>query len=275
MKKRFRKILPYIIFLLGFLILSYPFIAQRYYRIQSDKEVSDFFNEAKKIPSKEIQERLELAHAYNKTLDPSRISDPWTEKEKAGRRNYAKMLEVKERIGIVEIPRISQTLPVYAGTSMEVLDKAVGHLEGTSLPVGGKSTHAVITAHRGLPEKRLFTDLDKMKKGDVFFIHILDKKLAYKVDQILVVEPNDFEPVLVKENKDYLTLLTCTPYSINTHRLLVRGERLENFEEYMLKPDNEALFVYRQRLFISLIIIIILLIIIIRNRYKIKQISNK
>ena len=136
------------------------------------------------------------------------------------------MLEVAEKIGFVEIPKIDVNLPIYAGTSMEVLDKGCGHLEGTSLPVGGPSTHAVLTAHRGLPKAKMFRELDKLKEGDVFYVHNIQTVLAYKVDRIMTVEPSNFDPILVEEGKDYTTLLTCTPYMINSHRLLVRGHRI-------------------------------------------------
>lgn len=129
-------------------------------------------------------------------------------------------------MGYIEIPTIDVKLPIYAGTSENVLSRGVGHINASSLPVGGESTHAVLTGHRGLPSALLFTDLDKVKKGDTFYIHSLNKVLAYKVDQIKVVLPNETNDLLVVKNKDYVTLVTCTPYGVNTHRLIVRGERI-------------------------------------------------
>ena len=222
-KNKLKKFLPIPIFFLGLLIAIYPLISQRYYRINSNKVIQDYIKKVEKMDGPEIQKKLKFAKDYNKTLDPSRLADPFSDDEKKARAEYARMLEVKEKIGYVNIPKIDEELPIYSGTSDEVLKKGVGHLEGTSLPVGGESTHTVITAHRGLPEAKLFTELDKMEEGDVFYIHVLNEVLAYKVDQILVVEPSDFEPALVVEHKDYATLLTCTPYSINSHRLLVKG----------------------------------------------------
>lgn len=215
-----------LIFLVGLLIFSYPMISQKFYEIKADEEIIEFVKQTKEINEEEINKRMELARAYNETLDPSRLSDPYSKKEEEARAYYAHMLEVNEMIGHVEIPRINQDLPVYAGTSETVLQKGCGHLEGTSLPVGGKSTHTVITAHRGLPEAVLFRYLDQLVEGDIFYFHNIQGTLAYRVDQIMVVEPTNFEPVLVQEGKDYATLLTCTPYMINSHRLLVRGYRI-------------------------------------------------
>lgn len=223
-----KRIWPFILlFILGFLIMMYPLVSQSYYRIEASNQVMDFQDNAKELDDNEIFRRINLAEGYNSSLDPSKLADPYTEKEKAGRAEYARMLEVAEKIGFVEIPKIDEVLPIYAGTGEEVLQKGVGHLEGTSLPIGGPSTHTVLTAHRGLPTAKLFRDLDKLKQGDIFYIHNIETVLAYEVDQILTVEPSDFEPVLVVENEDYATLLTCTPYMINSHRLLVRGHRIE------------------------------------------------
>ena len=222
-----RKTWPFaVIFILGFLLMMYPMISNYYYRIDANREIEEFQEGAKKLDDVEILRRMELARAYNQTLDPSKLGDPYTEKEKEGIAEYARMLEVEEKIGFVEIPKIDANLPIYAGTSMEVLDKGCGHLEGTSLPVGGTSTHAVLTAHRGLPKAKMFRELDKLKEGDVFYVHNIQTVLAYKVDRIMTVEPSNFDPILVEEGKDYTTLLTCTPYMINSHRLLVRGHRI-------------------------------------------------
>lgn len=223
-----KKIWPFVLlFILGFLIMIYPIISQYYYRMEADKEIESFQEESKKLSENEILRRISLAQGYNSTLDPSKLADPYTDKEKAGVQEYARMLEVAEKIGFVEIPKMDTNLPIYAGTSEEVLKKGVGHLEGTSLPIGGPSTHTVLTAHRGLPKAKLFRELDKLEVGDIFYIHNVQTVLAYEVDQILTVEPWNFEPVLVKEGKDYATLLTCTPYMINSHRLLVRGHRID------------------------------------------------
>ncbi|WP_308533766.1 class C sortase [uncultured Peptoniphilus sp.] len=278
MKKINKKnILFILVFIIGFLLTVYPLISQWYYRIEAKDEVDKFNAGTEELDSSEIQRRIELARAYNSSLDPSKLSDPYTEKEKEGRAEYARMLEVEEMIGHVEVPKIGEDLPIYAGTSDDILARGAGHLEGTSLPVGGASTHAVITAHRGLPSATLFRHLDDLNKGDVFFIHNIETTLAYKVDQITTVEPWDFEKVLVISGKDYVTLLTCTPYMINSHRLLVRGHRIEYtpaVQEEALK-QNKRKINYLKLLIISLIILIVLIIIWFRERKKFRSLRKR
>lgn len=263
-KKNWKIIL---IFILGLLIATYPIISNYYYTIDNNNQIEEFNEAVAEMPSKEVLERIELAKAYNETLDPSRLADPYTEREKKGVENYARMLEVREKIGYVDIPKIGQQIPVYAGTSEDVLQHACGHLEGTSLPIGGKDTHAVITAHRGLPQVKLFRDLDKMEVGDLFFFTNVKETLAYKVDQILVVEPWDFEPVLVVEGKDLMTLLTCTPYMINSHRLLVRGHRVPYVPE--VKEEIErAKFNYKSLIVPGIVLALVMLIIFLYIRHR-------
>lgn len=266
-KKNWKIIL---IFVLGLLIAMYPIISNYYYTVENNNEIKDFNEAVSEMPSKEVLERIELAKAYNDTLDPSRLADPYTEREKKGVENYARMLEVREKIGFIDVPKINQQIPVYAGTSEDVLQHACGHLEGTSLPVGGKDTHSVITAHRGLPQVKLFRDLDKMEVGDIFFFTNVKETLAYKVDQILVVEPWNFEPVLVVEGKDLMTLLTCTPYMINSHRLLVRGHRVPYVPE--VKEEIErAKFNYKSLIVPGLVLAVVMLIIFLYIRHRRKR----
>lgn len=277
MTKKIRKNLPFIlIFLVGLLIFAYPLISQKYYEIEADNELVKFQKQSQEIDKTEVDKRMELARAYNKTLDPSRLADPFTEEEKAGRAEYARMLEVNEMIGHIEIPRIGQDLPIYAGTTDEVLEKGCGHLEGTSLPIGGKSTHAVITGHRGLPNAKLFRNLDQLVEGDIFYIHNMQATLAYQVDKIQVVDPSDFNPVLVVEGMDYVTLLTCTPYMINSHRLLVRGHRIpyqEAIDDGVL--NNPRLAPDFLQLFLILIPVIAMLIVILLIEHRRKNRLSK
>lgn len=247
-----------LMFLFGFLILMYPLVSKLYYRVESNFQVQEFEKAKEEFPTAEIKKKIQLAQAYNTTLDPSKMVDAFSSKQKAGIAEYARMLEVKEKIGHIEIPKIDQDLPIYAGTSEEVLQKGAGHLEGTSLPIGGKGTHTVITAHRGLPTAQLFTNLDKLEKGDVFYVHNIEKTLAYKVDRILTVEPSIFEPVLVTKGDDFCALLTCTPYMINSHRLLVRGHRIPYVASEHKKAEAEALF-YR---ILKLLLIVLCLLIL-------------
>lgn len=263
-KKNWKIIL---IFILGLMIAIYPIISNYYYTVENNNQVKDFQEAVAEMPDKEVLERIDLAKAYNDTLDPSRLADPYTEREKKGVENYARMLEVREKIGYIDVPKINQQIPVYAGTSEDVLQHACGHLEGTSLPIGGKDTHAVITAHRGLPQVKLFRDLDKMEVGDLFFFTNVKETLAYKVDQILVVEPWDFEPVLVVEGKDLMTLLTCTPYMINSHRLLVRGHRVPYVPE--VKEEIErAKFNYKSLIVPGIVLALVMVIIFLYIRHR-------
>lgn len=266
------------IFIIGLAVAVYPLISQWYYRIESSEEIIEFTKKVKELDSEEINRRMELARAYNSTLDVSKLTDPYSDdQKKAGVAEYARMLQVGEMIGHVEIPKINENLPIYAGTSDSILEKGSGHLEGTSLPVGGIGTHTVLTAHRGLPTAKLFRNLDKLKEGDIFLIHNLETTLAYKVDQIMVVEPTNFEPVLVIEGGDYATLLTCTPYMINSHRLLVRGYRIDYTAAIDDGIANTPGFTpdYLQLFFIALPFAILLLLISMRQSKETRRLNRE
>ncbi|CYY57401.1 sortase-like protein [Streptococcus suis] len=258
------------VFLIGFGILLYPHVSNFYYRYESDQLTNSFDQEKKTLASEEVKERIDLAQAFNESLNNVVSEDPYTKsRHEAGRVEYARMLELHEKIGYVEIPKIEVKLPVYAGTSETVLQKGVGHLEGTSLPIGGSDTHTVLTAHTGLPKARLFTDLTKVKIGDTFYIHNIVETLAYEVDQIVVAEPTQFEELLVKPGQDYATLLTCTPYMINSHRLLVRGHRVP-YEPKVAIKQKPAFFLDMLTLsyLVALLIIVVIVIILYLLRRK-------
>ncbi|MCA2095925.1 class C sortase [Anaerococcus degeneri] len=265
------------IFTLGLLIFSYPLISQKYYEIKAEDEVITFTKAAKDLAPEDLDKRMALAAAYNRTLDPSRLADPYTDMEKAGRAEYARMLEVEEMVGHIRIPKIKVDIPIRAGSSEDVLQKGAGHLEGTSLPIGGDSTHTVITAHRGLPNAKLFRNLDQLAYGDIFYITNIKETIAYKVDKIQVVEPSDFEPVLVVERKDYATLLTCTPYMINSHRLLVRGVRIPYQEAIDDGVANtpRARFDFFRMVLVLIPIIIILLLTLFREKKRTDNLSKE
>lgn len=260
-RKRKKKQWPFlVVFILGLLVMSYPLVSRFYYRIESTQQVEYFDDEKKKLTEAEVRKRIELAHAFNKSLNNVISTDPYVKKRmEAGRQEYARMLEINELIGHVEIPKIDTDIPIYAGTVEDVLQKGAGHLEGTSLPVGGSSTHTVITAHSGLPTAKLFTDLSKLRVGDKFFIHNLSRVLAYEVDQIRTVEPSNFSDLLIIPHKDYATLLTCTPIMINTHRLLVRGHRVayKPHEFDSLNKKNKKIFWLKTMGFVLLLLLII------------------
>ncbi|MGK8833550.1 class C sortase [Bacillus paranthracis] len=216
------------IFVLGLGIFLYPTISNWFATQTHYSQVSSYDAKVKALQKGELEHREKEAKEYNKNVQGSNqtFADPFVEKEKTGGKSYADALNVGDVMGYVEIPKIKVKLPIYQGTSEEVLSRGVGHLDKSSLPVGGKGTHTVLTGHRGLASAVLFTDLDKMKESDIFYIHSLDKILAYQVDQIKVVLPSETEDLLIVNNQDYATLLTCTPYGVNTHRLLVRGHRV-------------------------------------------------
>lgn len=269
-KNKLLKIGTIILFIIGLSIALYPLISQYVNYLGALSLVQDFQETSQILPKEEVNKRLDLAHYYNQTLNPKRLLDPFTREEKEGIAEYARMLEVNERIGVVEIPKLDLKLPIYAGTSEKVLQKAVGHLEGTSLPVGGESTHSVVTAHRGLPNNRLFTDLDKLEIGDIFYFRNIGQTLAYKVENIKVVEPSALEEVLVVPGRDLATLLTCTPYMINSHRLLVIGERVEFTEsqEELILSENIPLNIYKYRFFVVLIVLLIIILILAIKRVR-------
>lgn len=252
-----------LIFLIGILVMLYPVINRLYYRIDSTSQVDTFKSGTADLTTEEIKRRIELAHAYNDSLSGDIEDDPYTrEEQEAGRKEYARMLEVSEMIGHVDIPRINQDLPIYAGTGEDILQKGVGHLEGTSLPVGGNNTHAVLTAHSGLPEATLFTHLNQLEIGDKFYVHNIEGVMAYQVDQIKVIDPSDFSDLMVAPGHDYVTLLTCTPIMINTHRLIVRGHRVPYVpavDEELIRT-NRANWIFRILFFVALFLIIVLII---------------
>lgn len=278
-KKRLRNnILFSIIFLIGLLVLAYPQVSRIYYRIEANEQVANFEKGKSEINQKEIDERMKLAEAYNQSLNNKDLEDPYdAETRKLGMAHYAKMLEIHEKIGVVEIPSIDIKIPLYAGTSETVLQMGAGHLENTSLPIGGNSAHSVISAHSGLPTARLFSDLEKMKIGDKFYIHNIKETLAYVVDDISVIEPTDFSKLLIVPGHDYVTLLTCTPYMINTHRLLVRGHRVEYVPEVeeRIIAENKASFTYKYLFYSALAVIALLLIYLLFLRRRKKRVEQE
>ncbi|WP_340631035.1 class C sortase [Bacillus thuringiensis] len=187
-------------------------------------------------------------------------------KKKVNHQAYADVLNLGDVMGYIEISKINIKLPIYQGTSEEVLGRGIGHLDFSSLPVGGESTHTILTGHRGLPSAKLFTDLDKLSKGDLFYIHSLDKVLAYKVDQIKVVLPHETDDLQIVENKDYTTLITCTPYGVNTNRLLVRGERVELNKKEKQKVSTEIFIFNKWTVIVTILLLCVLLVVIYKKK---------
>lgn len=216
------------IFLLGLSIFLYPTVSNWFATRTHYSEVSMYDEAVKRLEKEEIDRKEAEAQEYNKKVQNTTqtFSDPFREKDDEHKSSTVDMLNIGDVMGYVEIPKIDVNLPIYQGTTEEVLTRGVGQLNESSLPVGGESTHTVLTGHRGLPSALMFTSLDKIEKNDIFYIHSLDKILAYQVDQIKVVLPNETKDLLVVQGEDYATLITCTPYGVNTHRLLVRGHRV-------------------------------------------------
>ena len=221
-------ILIVLLFVLGIGVLLYPTISDLWNTYRSNQLVTVYQSKVDQIPEERIREELRRARAYNRQHTNNVVADAFTKDKYLIEHPYDDLLNPADNgvMGYLEIPRIQQKLAIFHGTSADVLQKGVGHVKGTSLPVGGKGTHAVLAAHRGLPSAKLFSDLDKMEVGDKFYLTVLNRHLAYQVDQIRIVSPENMEDLALQKESDYVTLLTCTPYGVNTHRLLVRGHRV-------------------------------------------------
>ena len=230
MKKNSSTIILLVVFVLGLSLLLYPSFSNYWNSFTSSKAIGSYAAEVSGLDEDRYQHIWENAYAYNQSLTTRSNRYILTEEMNA---EYQELLNVGGTgiMGYIEIASLGVSLPIYHGTSDAVLQIAVGHLDWTSLPVGGEGTHCVLSGHRGLPSAKLFTNLDKMVVGDTFILRILDEILTYEVDQILIVEPHETKDLQIEEGKDLCTLVTCTPYGINSHRLLVRGHRVENAAE--------------------------------------------
>lgn len=226
-------------FFIGFSVLLYPTISSYWNSKTQSEAVVDYEKMLSSYTPEDFTDLFTKADKYNKSL--AELGFPLIDYKKI-EDEYWKTLDITGTgmMGYVSIPKISQELPVYHGTADEVLSIAAGHLQGTSLPVGGENTHSIVSAHRGLPTATLFTHLDRMEIGDTFTFKILDREFIYEVDQIRIVEPDDTELIQLTKGKDYCTLLTCTPYGINTQRLLVRGHQIDASQKSSLYVSNEA-----------------------------------
>lgn len=229
-----------IVILLGAGAAAYPLIASINNEHTQSLVQTEYEEKLQQIDTSEIDAALAAAREYNKTISTVQIEN--IDKIKADLPPYEDLLNLANNgiMGYIEIPTINIDLPIYHGTTGAAMEKGAGHMEGTSLPVGGIGTHAVISAHSGMASAKLFTDLDKLKLGDMFFITVCNQKLAYEVDNIAVVEPTDIDLIRIDTQQDYVTLLTCTPYGVNTHRLLVRGHRVEMAEEAIAEVEEKA-----------------------------------
>ena len=228
-KKNLSSIILVLIFIIGLSLLLYPSFSDYWNSFHQSRAIASYAQSVTTIDDDQYEKMWAQAQEYNTTL--AKKQNRWVLSEEEYE-EYEDLLNIGGTgiIGYIEIPNIKVSLPIYHGVDEAVLQIAVGHFEGSSLPVGGEGTHCVISGHRGLPSAKLFTNLDEMEEGDLFMMRVLDETLTYEVDQIRIVEPEDLSALEIEEGKDLCTLVTCTPYGINSHRLLVRGHRVENLE---------------------------------------------
>ncbi len=221
------KILLPLALIVGIFLLAYPSLADYWNSFHQSRAIMAYAEQVAGMGSEEYERLIREAQAYNWKLRSSGVHWELTEEEME---EYSRLLSFNRsgNMGYIDIPKINIKLPLYHGISDDVLQSSIGHIPGTSLPVGGVGSHCVLSGHRGLPSAKLFSDLDKLNEGDVFTLSILDETYSYEVDQIRVVEPTDLTEIKISQGKDLCTLVTCTPYGVNTHRLLVRGHRTEN-----------------------------------------------
>ena len=286
MKKKAGNLVICIIFLAGLSLLLYPFVANQWNNYRQKQLISGY---EQAVSEKEAAEGIDYdaerkkAEDYNEALLPCVLPDSFALAESSGVDPvYMNTLNIAgdEMMGSVEIPKINIKIPIYHTTEEEVLNKGAGHLEGSSLPVGGANTHAVISAHRGLPSASLFTDLDQLKEGDHFLIHVLNETLCYEVDKISVVKPEDTSALAVEDGQDLVTLLTCTPYGVNTERLLVRGHRVPYVEEEVKEEktvlSGSSLHTnYLLWVFVGLFVTALFIFVLYLKETKLKRRANK
>lgn len=270
MKNNRSTILLILILLIGLSLMLYPSFADWWNSFHSSRSIASYVEQVANIDDAQYEELWDAAWDYNQSLlhrpNDFLLSDEQQE-------IYKSLLDfgVNGIMGYIEIPMIDVMLPIYHGTKESVLQIAVGHLDWTSLPVGGAGSHCVVSGHRGLPSARLFTDLDKLKVGDVFMLHVLNEILTYEIDQILIVKPQDTDPLLIEPGKDLCTMITCTPYGINSHRMLVRGHRIESQEEakvIRITADAVRIEPLMVAPFVAVPILLVLLIILLLPKQK-------
>ncbi len=287
MKRKISGILFGLMFLLGFAILIYPTVSNQWNTYRQNQLISSYEELIGKMAEEDFTKEWEKANAFNDTIIHNNVfGDVFGENgDDIKNTEYWQILNVGNDgvMGYVSIPKINVKLSIYHGTADDVLQTGIGHLNGTKLPIGGESTHSVLAAHRGLPSARLFTDIDQLERGDMFYVHVLDETLAYQVDQILdMVDKDDSETLQkalqIEEGQDYVTLFTCTPYGVNSHRLLVRGTRVPyNGEEEIESTAAESMLKSIQNYYMIYLILglSVTLLVILLMRFLIKPGKKK
>ena len=254
-----------VVFLLGLLVLLYPTLSDIYNKLRNQSLIVNYENVVSSIPENDYSDMMRQAREYNDQHTVNVFTDAFDGEEYILSHPYDTLLNPggNNIMGHIEIPKINVRLAIGHGTGSDILEKGVGHIEGTSLPIGGESTHSVLSAHRGLPSAKLFTDLDEIVEKDKFFLYILNEKLAYEVDKITVIEPTEVEELAIVEGEDLVTLLTCTPYGVNSHRLLVRGHRIPYVEADIAEEASHFTIADRDKPIIILVIGVVVLFIIV------------
>lgn len=259
-----KKILTICLLLIGIGVLAYPVVSNYIYELNGSFLIDDYSQSVSEESSEEIEAMWKEAYEYNENLLGSPVKDPFIEGSGVTMpNNYSEILNVNGMMGSVKIPKISVDLPIYHTTKESVLKKGVGHLEGSTLPVGGEGTHAVLTGHTGLSNAKLFTDLDLLEEGDMFYLYILDDVLAYEIDEITVIDPEDTQKIKRVDGEDYVTLLTCTPYGVNSHRLLVRGKRVPYDPEVEKSIDSITSSLFDTNVIVAAIITSLIMLLLI------------
>lgn len=272
-KSKLSTIILILVLIIGLSLLLYPTFSDYWNSLHQSRAIATYSEQVENLDAEKYDEILEEAIEYNESLLNRLNVYVLSEEQEA---EYSELLDLTGTgiMGYIDIPSINCSLPIYHGTDEAVLQVAVGHMEWTSLPIGGESTHSALSGHRGLPSARLFTDLDQLREGDYFMFHVLNETLTYEVDQILIVEPNETEALLIEEGKDLCTLVTCTPYGVNSHRLLVRGHRVENVEDSaVVRVTADAVQV--EPLLVAVIIAIPIVIILLSILISIDSKKNK
>lgn len=285
MKRILLRILAVLLAIISVLLIAYPFVSNYLMGLNQQSQIVAYENNVKDVTKQEKKAEYKKARQYNRKFRTNVvITDPFDPAYQLPEDvEYEQTLNFGDGImGSLEIPSINVELPVYHGTSPDVLKKGVGHMQNTSLPVGGKSTHCVFTGHTGIPSSKLFTDLDRLKVGDIFYTHVLGDTRAYKIDSVYVIEPDDTDSLMVYPGKEYVSLITCTPYGINSHRLIVRGERVPyNQEEYSHEweknRDSGSIWMqeYKRALIFGIIILVSILFVFVIIRLLIVRVRKK
>lgn len=266
-KENFVTAILIILLLVGLFLVLYPTVSDYWNSFHQSKAVASYLQDVEDMEESKKDSLREEARVYNEKL-PQNVT-PSLQVSGYDKTFYNETFKVLKSgiMAYIEIPKLNTTLPIYHGTDETVLQVAIGHIPGTSFPIGGKGSHAVVSGHRGLPSARLFTDIDHLVEGDIFLIQVLDETLTYQVDQILTVLPQEVSALRVDPNQDYVTLTTCTPYGINTHRLLVRGHRVANLKgDVRVVSEASQVEVLLIAPFIAILIFVVILLVIVVYR---------